>query len=597
MRSRESGRALEAVASTASDYVFANGRRIARAEGLDRGLHSFGTKNGASQWAINYFGSAAGLANYTIQPYDTLYFTQYQNAGSKGGVVLNFTDGTSSNWSVKDQEGYYLNDDQTQAATHLRIVNLNSLAGKIISKIGLNQETDTTNGAWGIIYEQISLVSSDGTVHPIYTGQTSSPITSTTQSGGETGIGSQIDTNRNHATLPSQTTTYYIADHLGSSRLLASGNGYPIWSGVFLPYGQEWNPQMTTNKYKFTGAERDSESNLDHAQFRQYEGTEGRWVSPDPSGIAAADLTDPQSLNMYSYVLNNPVLASDPTGLKMCPDWLCGWGGGDGGGDGFGGGGDFGGGDPGCFQEPCGWGPTAHCTIGNICIPNDPIGIIGPIIIVAGGGGSGSHPTGGGGTGTGTGGGTGGGTTSTGNSGGGTPGGLDDAHIGGSGQPPLTGETLGLPTGLNLPSNPLGAFLPGNSGCEFGACNFLGGAIGAHYPVLPPQVLNSIFVLSWVVQQTTKVHGPWTHGNWCGEGGSGVPVDSHDTNCLFHDYCYYQNQLTFGDNRRNLPLGQAAALQGCNQALCNSESQLGGVTAWQITNFFKTEPFAANRCQ
>src|SRR6185437_6591606 len=97
-----------------------------------------------------------------------------------------------------------------------------------------------------------------------YTGQTTTPINSVAQSGGETGIGSQIDANRNLAISPTLTTTYYVADHLGSSRLLMSGNGYPIWSGVFLPYGQEWNPQITMNTYKFTGDERDSESNLDH---------------------------------------------------------------------------------------------------------------------------------------------------------------------------------------------------------------------------------------------------------------------------------------------------------------------------------------------
>jgi len=44
-------------------------------------------------------------------------------------------------------------------------------------------------------------------------------------------------------------------------------------------------------------------------------------MSPDPLGMGAADLTNPQSLNQYSYVGNNPTNVSDPNGM----DW--GWGG------------------------------------------------------------------------------------------------------------------------------------------------------------------------------------------------------------------------------------------------------------------------------
>lgn len=42
----------------------------------------------------------------------------------------------------------------------------------------------------------------------------------------------------------------------------------------------------------------------------------GRFTSPDPSGLLYADLANPQSLNLYSYVLNNPLIYLDPTGKK-----------------------------------------------------------------------------------------------------------------------------------------------------------------------------------------------------------------------------------------------------------------------------------------
>jgi hypothetical protein len=41
----------------------------------------------------------------------------------------------------------------------------------------------------------------------------------------------------------------------------------------------------------------------------------GRFMSPDPSGLYYADPTNPQSLNLYSYVRNNPLKNTDPTGL------------------------------------------------------------------------------------------------------------------------------------------------------------------------------------------------------------------------------------------------------------------------------------------
>ncbi len=110
-------------------------------------------------------------------------------------------------------------------------------------------------------------------------------------------------------------TTYYQSDQIGSARMMTSGGGWPVWQAEYAPYGQEINPQATTNNYKFTGKERDSESGLDHFQFRSYSSTMGRWMSPDPSQLYYADPANPQSLNLYSYVLNNPLKFIDPDGL------------------------------------------------------------------------------------------------------------------------------------------------------------------------------------------------------------------------------------------------------------------------------------------
>ncbi|HEX4030046.1 MAG TPA: RHS repeat-associated core domain-containing protein [Terracidiphilus sp.] len=66
---------------------------------------------------------------------------------------------------------------------------------------------------------------------------------------------------------------------------------------------------------RYTGKERDSESGLDYFGARYYGSSMGRFMSPDPSGLVFASFANPQSLNLYSYVQNNPLSNIDPTGL------------------------------------------------------------------------------------------------------------------------------------------------------------------------------------------------------------------------------------------------------------------------------------------
>jgi len=82
----------------------------------------------------------------------------------------------------------------------------------------------------------------------------------------------------------------------------------------YLPFGEQIAGGSGTT-HKFTGLERDPETGLDHALFRQYSSSLGRWTTPDPAGQAACSLQDPQSLNRYAYVKNDPLDHVDPSGL------------------------------------------------------------------------------------------------------------------------------------------------------------------------------------------------------------------------------------------------------------------------------------------
>ena len=65
----------------------------------------------------------------------------------------------------------------------------------------------------------------------------------------------------------------------------------------------------------FTGLQLDPESNMSHAQNREYPMHLGRWLTADPAGKGPASLDDPQTWNLYAYVRNDPMTLTDPSGL------------------------------------------------------------------------------------------------------------------------------------------------------------------------------------------------------------------------------------------------------------------------------------------
>jgi RHS repeat-associated protein len=75
---------------------------------------------------------------------------------------------------------------------------------------------------------------------------------------------------------------------------------------------------------KFTGKERDTETGLDYFGARYYGANMGRWMSPDwaaaPTAVPYAMFGDPQTLNYYSYVRNNPLFKADLDGHGCPPD-------------------------------------------------------------------------------------------------------------------------------------------------------------------------------------------------------------------------------------------------------------------------------------
>ncbi len=114
---------------------------------------------------------------------------------------------------------------------------------------------------------------------------------------------------------------YYITDHLHSTAVFADKNGTVLDDNDFYPWGGVVPGVGTTtsnNHYKFTGKERDTESQLDYFGARYYANITGRFMSPDwaakPTSVPYAEFGDPQSLNLYSYVRNSPIVRVDADG-------------------------------------------------------------------------------------------------------------------------------------------------------------------------------------------------------------------------------------------------------------------------------------------
>ena len=133
---------------------------------------------------------------------------------------------------------------------------------------------------------------------------------------------------------------YEHGDWLGTERLRTTASGAKAGSYTSGPFGDSFSASgVDGDPFHFAMLDHDGESGLDHALFREYSGTQGHWMSPDPYS-GSYDWANPQSLNRYAYVMNNPLSFTDSSGL-LTNGFYCGnncpssGGGGDGGDDVF----------------------------------------------------------------------------------------------------------------------------------------------------------------------------------------------------------------------------------------------------------------------
>ena len=134
--------------------------------------------------------------------------------------------------------------------------------------------------------------------------------------------------------LPNGLHHFRHVDWLGSARFDSTPSGTVWFDGAYGPFGEQYAGSGTSAR-DFTGQTSDTVGTNYDFLFRQYSYNQGLWLTPDPAGSAAVDITNPQTWNRYAYVGNSPLSNVDPLGLDPCstnpnqtdcPQFAPGWG-------------------------------------------------------------------------------------------------------------------------------------------------------------------------------------------------------------------------------------------------------------------------------
>ncbi len=116
---------------------------------------------------------------------------------------------------------------------------------------------------------------------------------------------------------------FYHSDHLGTPLFLTDTDGVVVWRGEYLPFGEVFSEHKDPDgdgveveqPFRFPGQYEDTETGLYYNYFRDYDSSLGRYIEADPIGLAGG-------VNLYLYVIGNPIDLADPFGMFGTTDFV-----------------------------------------------------------------------------------------------------------------------------------------------------------------------------------------------------------------------------------------------------------------------------------
>jgi RHS repeat-associated protein len=269
--------------------------------------------NGSTTWKQTFLFDRYGNRNFDVANTTTLgSCSQAQCNPTVSATNNRFVSGQGYSYDsagsvTLDAEGRQFTYDAENKQTQVKDVN-NSVVGtysydgdgKRVKKVATTESVVFVYDAPGKLVEEYS----GGTVQTAYVYAGTRLLTTESPAG----------------------TNYLTSDHLGSPRINTDQNGSVTARHDYMPFGEEvfsvggrttglgYNSDNV--RKKFTGYERDIESELDFTQARFYNSAHGRFTSTDLIIISDGQVSNPQGWNLYAYVGNNPLAFTDPTGME-----------------------------------------------------------------------------------------------------------------------------------------------------------------------------------------------------------------------------------------------------------------------------------------
>jgi RHS repeat-associated protein len=246
------------------------------------------------------------IGNITSKTVGGNTFTYSYSASHKHAVSSITYNGTPYNYSYDNNGNMTSGPDFTNLASIQTRTSITYNADNMPTQI-VHSSNGTTELTYGGTGERVKKrVYSGGTVTDTYYIGDHFEV-----KGGET-IKYIFAGNLRVAQVKGTTRSFFHKDHLGSSTVMTDASGYELEYSDYAPFGsQRVHTGTNTSDYRYTDQELDAENGLYNYNARLYDPFIGRFISAD---TIIPEPFNPQSLNRYSYCLNNPLIYVDPSG-------------------------------------------------------------------------------------------------------------------------------------------------------------------------------------------------------------------------------------------------------------------------------------------